>query len=135
MDFSKMGQLMELAKQIKNGAPQIKEALMRSADAQRLKRIEGTAGAGLVKVVINGMAQVEAVHVDPSLLNPKKAVIVQDLFKAATNNAMQALTMEAGAATMESMASLLKGSALGAGSGSGTGGASGSGSGNGGRMR
>jgi DNA-binding YbaB/EbfC family protein len=48
--------------------------------------VEGEAGAGLVKVVVNAQHQVKKVSIDPSLLADDKDML-EDLVAAAINNA------------------------------------------------
>jgi len=52
------------------------------AEIEQLTR-EGTAGAGLVTVTINGKGEMRAVSVDPSLLKPDEKEIMEDLIVAA----------------------------------------------------
>ena len=47
----------------------------------------GTAGAGLVSVTINGKGLMKEVKIDPSLLKPEEAEILEDLLLAAFNDA------------------------------------------------
>jgi DNA-binding YbaB/EbfC family protein len=45
--------------------------------------IEGSAGGGLVTVTVNGKSELKSLHIDPSLLKPEEAGIVEDLIVAA----------------------------------------------------
>jgi len=47
------------------------------------------AGAGMVKVTINGRKQVTSLTIDPDLMKPEDAEVVQDLIIAAVNRAME----------------------------------------------
>lgn len=49
--------------------------------------VEGQAGAGLVRVVLTGKGDMKRVVIDPSLLNPADAEIVEDLVLAAFQDA------------------------------------------------
>jgi DNA-binding YbaB/EbfC family protein len=49
--------------------------------------IEGQAGAGLVKVALGGKGDMKRVHIDPSLMKPGEAEIVEDLIVAAAQDA------------------------------------------------
>lgn len=49
--------------------------------------IEGQSGAGLVTVTLNGKGEMRAVKIDPSLLKPDEAEILEDLIVAATTDA------------------------------------------------
>jgi hypothetical protein len=48
---------------------------------------EGVAGAGLVKLVLNGKAELRSLSIDPSLLRPDGREIIQDLVGAAHTDA------------------------------------------------
>ncbi|RIA47276.1 hypothetical protein BXY53_2659 [Dichotomicrobium thermohalophilum] len=52
------------------------------AEIEQLTR-DGTAGAGLVTVTINGKGEMRAVSVDPSLMKPDEKEILEDLIVAA----------------------------------------------------
>ena len=50
---------------------------------------EGTAGGGLVKVLVNGKSMVTNVTIDPSLLVADEIDILEDLILAAHNDAKE----------------------------------------------
>jgi DNA-binding YbaB/EbfC family protein len=45
--------------------------------------IEGTAGAGMVKITLTGKGELRRVKIDPSLFKPDDAEVVEDLIVAA----------------------------------------------------
>ena len=49
--------------------------------------VEGSAGGGLVTVTMSGKSEMRRVRIDPSLLKPEEAEIVEDLIVAAVNDA------------------------------------------------
>ncbi len=49
--------------------------------------VEGQSGGGLVRVMLNGKADMRKVHVDPSLLKPEEGEILEDLIVAAAQDA------------------------------------------------
>lgn len=49
--------------------------------------IEGQSGGGLVKVTLNGKMEARAVKIDPSLIKPDDAEILEDLILAAFQDA------------------------------------------------
>ena len=55
----------------------------------RLEETEviGTSGAGLVTVTLNGKGQMRGLALDPGLLTPDQAGVVEDLITAAHNDA------------------------------------------------
>jgi len=65
---------------------QAQELQARMAAAQEeIERIEveGASGAGLVRVRLAGKGELRAIAVDPSLMNPDEAEILEDLIVAA----------------------------------------------------
>ena len=48
---------------------------------------EGVAGGGMVTVTLNGKGNMRGIKIDPSLLNPDEAEILEDLLVTAHNNA------------------------------------------------
>ena len=67
--------------------------------------VEGSAGGGMVKVVTSAKGQTKSVKIDPSLLVPDEAEIVEDLVVAALNDARQ----KADRAAQEKMEEVTKG--------------------------
>jgi nucleoid-associated protein EbfC len=49
--------------------------------------IEGRSGAGMVTVTLSGKGDMSSVKIDPSLLKPEEAEILEDLIVAAHNDA------------------------------------------------
>jgi DNA-binding YbaB/EbfC family protein len=67
-----------------------KEMQARMADLQNdlaLIEVTGVSGAGLVEVTITGKGELKRVKIDPSLLAPSEAEIVEDLIVAAHRDA------------------------------------------------
>ncbi len=56
------------------------------ASLERLE-IEGTSGAGLVVVTLNGKGAMTGLKIDPSLVKPDEAEILEDLIVAAHSDA------------------------------------------------
>lgn len=52
---------------------------------------EGASGGGLVRLVLRGKGELQALHVDPSLLAPSEAEVLEDLIKAAHADARRRL--------------------------------------------
>jgi hypothetical protein len=62
----------------------------RFQDAQEkaaLVEAEGQSGGGMVKVTLNGKGMATAVHIDPSIVDPKETGMLEDLLRAALNDA------------------------------------------------
>ncbi len=68
----------------------------------------GVAGAGLVSVTISGKGELRGVKIDPSLMKPEEAEIVEDLIVAAHRDAHA----KAEAAIAEKMAEMTGGMGL-----------------------
>ena len=58
--------------------------------------VEGTAGAGMVQVTLSGKGELRGLRIDPKLLDPNEAEMLQDLIVAAHAEARR--KMEAAAA-------------------------------------
>jgi DNA-binding YbaB/EbfC family protein len=58
-------------------------------DELRAKRTTGSAGGGLVEVDVNGLAEVLAVRIDPTLIAKQDREMIEDLLPAAFNAAQQ----------------------------------------------
>ncbi|MFL5137519.1 MAG: YbaB/EbfC family nucleoid-associated protein [Microvirga sp.] len=67
--------------------------------------VEGSSGGGMVKVVLTAKGQAKSLRIDPSLLIPEEAEIVEDLVVAALNDARQ----KADRAAQEKMEEVTKG--------------------------
>src|SRR3989304_5430717 len=50
--------------------------------------VEGVAGGGAVKVVMNGQMQVQSVQIAPEAVDPQDVEMLQDLIVAALNDAV-----------------------------------------------
>lgn len=78
---------------MKNFAEMMKQAQQlqgRMADMQaemERTRIEGRSGGGMVAVTLSGKGDMAGVKIDPSLLKPEEAEILEDLLVAAHNDA------------------------------------------------
>jgi DNA-binding YbaB/EbfC family protein len=80
-----MRDLMGMMKQAK----ELQEKMQSLQDEAAALSIEGSAGGGLVKVTVNGKSEMKSIHIDPSLLKPEEAEIVEDLIVAAYGDARQ----------------------------------------------
>ncbi|HZT78939.1 MAG TPA: YbaB/EbfC family nucleoid-associated protein [Gemmataceae bacterium] len=82
--FKELGQLAGLMKQL----PRIRAEVERLQ--QRLGQVtaEGTAGAGMVTVKVNGRMEVVACHISDEVLRPDDRELLEDLIRSATNQAL-----------------------------------------------
>lgn len=76
-----MNQLMQQAQQMQEKMQQAQEEVAKA-------EVTGEAGAGLVKVVMNGRHDVKRVDIDPSVLGEDKEFL-EDLLAAAVNDAVR----------------------------------------------
>jgi len=83
--FKELGQMAELLRQL----PKIKEEMDRLQ--QRLGQItaEGDAGGGMVKVRVNGKMEVLACMLSDEVLGLGDREMLEDLIRAATNQALE----------------------------------------------
>jgi len=52
-----------------------------------LLEAEGQSGGGMVKVTLNGKGVATGVHIDPSIVDAKETGLLEDLLRAAINDA------------------------------------------------
>ena len=77
-----INELMRQAKRMQGKIEKVREETGK-------KTVEGTAGGGMVVVVVNGNNEVQSVKIEPDVVDPDEIDMLQDLIVAATNQAMQ----------------------------------------------
>lgn len=70
--------------------------------------VEGQAGGGMVKILLNGKGYAKGVAIERALMKPEEAEVLEDLIAAAINDAKSKLEIRA----QEEMKSLTSGLAL-----------------------
>ncbi|HSF52403.1 MAG TPA: YbaB/EbfC family nucleoid-associated protein [Algoriphagus sp.] len=80
-----MFDIMGMMGKVKEAQAKIKEVQSRLVHLTA----EGEAGAGMVKVLVNGDRKVMKIEMDESLITPKDKEMLSDLIVAATNKAME----------------------------------------------
>ncbi|MEZ5825769.1 MAG: YbaB/EbfC family nucleoid-associated protein [Geminicoccaceae bacterium] len=80
-----MKNLTGMLKQAQKMQQQMQEMQTKLADME----VEGEAGAGMLKVTLNGKGEMRRVKIDPQLVDPADVETLEDLIVAATNNAKQ----------------------------------------------
>jgi hypothetical protein len=83
-----MRQLMQQAQQMQAQIESAQEELAQ-------KTYEGTAGGGVVKVVVRGSGELISVEFDPSVLDPDDPEMAGDLVVAAVNQGLAAAAEDA----------------------------------------
>ena len=82
-----MTDIMGLMKQAKD----LQAKMQEMQDQLEEMTVEGVAGGGAVQLVLNGKGALRSVKIDPSLLQPGEAEIVEDLIVAAHGDAKSKL--------------------------------------------
>jgi len=78
-----IGDLMGMMKQARELQTRMEQLQQEAAALE----IEGSAGGGLVTVTMNGKSEMRRLTIDPSLIKPEEAGILEDLIVAAVNDA------------------------------------------------
>jgi nucleoid-associated protein EbfC len=86
-----MNQMQQLLKQ----AQAMQQKMMQAQEELGNVLIEGSAGAGMVKITLNGKSDMKKVSIDPSLLKGDDHEILEDLIVAAYNDARAKVEKEA----------------------------------------
>jgi DNA-binding YbaB/EbfC family protein len=93
-----MGQQMPKdMRQLMAQAQQMQAQLAAAQEELAAKTYEGTAGGGVVTVVVSGAGTLVSVGFDPSVLDPEDPEMAGDLVVAAANQAFAAATEDAAA--------------------------------------
>ena len=77
-----MGNMMKKVQEMQNKMQEVQKELEN-------KTVDANAGGGMVSVVMNGKSQVQSINIDPSLLKQEEKEILEDLIKAALNQAKE----------------------------------------------
>lgn len=83
--FKEMGQFFSMMRNL----PKIKEEMDRLQQNLGQLTAEGDAGAGMVRVRANGRMEVLGVRLSPELLKQEEQEMLEDLIRAATNQALE----------------------------------------------
>ena len=78
-----IGDLMGMMKQAKV----LQEKMQALQEEVAAMEIAGASGGGLVTVVTNGKSELKSIRIDPSLLKPEEAEILEDLIVTAIADA------------------------------------------------
>ena len=80
-------QMSDLASLLRN-AGDLRRKMDAIADELRTKRVTGSAGAGMVEVDANGLGEVLAVRIDPTLMAGGDREMIENLVPGAVNQAL-----------------------------------------------
>lgn len=75
-----IGNLMKQARQMQDKMAQLQEEMAG-------RTVEASAGGGMVRVVANGAGEVVSVKIDPQVVDPADVEMLEDLVRAACNEA------------------------------------------------
>lgn len=78
----------------KKEAKMMEQQFLQMEASLKEKHYEGTAGNGLVSLVINGKCDLISVKIDPKCLDPEDPEVVEDLFRAAFQAAKSKMDQE-----------------------------------------
>ena len=80
-----MGNMQGMMKKMQK----MQKEMLEAQEALNAQTFEGTAGGGMVKVVMNGQRQMLEVNLDESVVDPEDIEMLQDLIVIATNEALK----------------------------------------------
>jgi nucleoid-associated protein EbfC len=80
-----MGNMQNMMKQMQKMQKKMQEAQEELGE----QKIEGTAGGGMVTVIVTGHKEVVDVKIKPEAVDPDDVEMLQDLVLAATNDALK----------------------------------------------
>ena len=78
-----MGSMGNLMKQAQKAMEQVQKAQQELASL----KVEGSAGGGMVRVEATGAGSLDAIHIDPSVVDPDDIEMLQDLILSAVRDA------------------------------------------------
>ena len=79
-NLGNLGGLMKQAQQMQERMQEVQAKL-------EALELDGEAGAGLVRVTLNGKGELRKLHIDPKLIDPAETEMLEDLIVAAHRDA------------------------------------------------
>lgn len=70
-------------------AQKVQAQMMKAQEDLQKKEVEGSAGGGMVKVVLNGANQLVSIKINPEVVDPDDVEMLEDLIVAAHASAME----------------------------------------------
>jgi len=77
-----LGNILKQAQEVQSRIAQLQEEMAG-------RRVEATAGGGMVSVMMNGKQEVLSIQIDPEVVNREDMEMLQDLIRAAVNEAIR----------------------------------------------
>ena len=84
-----MGMRPQDMRKLMEQAQQMQEELAAAQDQLATATFEGSAGGGVVKATVTGSNEIVSVEIDPSVIDPDDAEMLEDLVVAAVNQAIK----------------------------------------------
>lgn len=81
--FGKMGQMQGMMKKVQKMQADMKKM----QEELKTRTVEASVGGGAVTVVMNGEKIIESIKITPSAVDPEEVDMLEDLVKAAVNEA------------------------------------------------
>ena len=81
-NLGNMGQMLKMAQKMQQDVARVQEEIAE-------KTIEATAGGGAVTAVVNGRKDLISLKINPEVLSPDDAEMVEDMVVAVVNQAMR----------------------------------------------
>lgn len=75
-----IGQMMKQAQKLQEKMNEVQEQLANT-------EVTGSSGGGMIQVTLNGRGEVRKVKIDPNVIDPAEAEMLEDLIVAAFNDA------------------------------------------------
>ena len=70
-------------------AQKMQAQMMKAQQELEQKQVEGTAGGGMVKLVLNGKHEMISININPEAVDPDDVEMLEDLIIAAYSNAQE----------------------------------------------
>jgi nucleoid-associated protein EbfC len=80
-----MGNMQKMMKQMQK----MQKDMAKAQEELSEKTVEGTAGGGMVTVIVNGQKEIVEVNIKEEVVDPEDIEMLQDLVLAATNDALK----------------------------------------------
>jgi DNA-binding YbaB/EbfC family protein len=77
-----------IAKLLKQ-AQKMQSEMMKAQESITKQEVEGSAGGGMVKVVLNGASELQKISINPEVVDPKEVEMLEDMIVAAFTNAQE----------------------------------------------
>lgn len=79
------GNMNKMMKQVQK----MQQDMMKLQEELAERKVESTAGGGVVKVIANGKNEVVSIEIKPEAVDPEDVEMLQDLITAAVNEALR----------------------------------------------